>query len=213
MAKVKEGAKTEGVSSTDDALDQLVAIGKELSPEHERFCREFIIDDNQTRAYMRVYPDTKYFSAAASATRLLKDDKITDRILTLRDERNKRLEVSADRVLSELAKVAFSDPRKMFDDKGGLIPIHEMDADQAAIISSIEHESIITGRGEDRGEVGMVTKIKTNDKLKALELLGRYHKMFTDKVEQTGKDGGPIEMVIRPQVSREEWLKLHGMAE
>ena len=34
------------------------------------------------------------------------------------------------------------------------------------------------------------------DKLKALELVGKYHKLFTDKVEQTGKDGGPQEFDI-----------------
>jgi len=31
------------------------------------------------------------------------------------------------------------------------------------------------------------------DKIKALDLLGRYHKLFTEKVEHTGRDGGPIE--------------------
>ena len=33
---------------------------------------------------------------------------------------------------------------------------------------------------------------KDNDKLKAYELLGKYLKLFTDKTELSGKDGGPI---------------------
>ena len=78
---------------------------KELSPQHDRFCREYIIDENAVRAYQRAYRESQatYESAAASATRLLKNAKIQTRIEELRNERNKRLEVSADRVLAELA--------------------------------------------------------------------------------------------------------------
>jgi uncharacterized Fe-S cluster-containing protein len=36
---------------------------------------------------------------------------------------------------------------------------------------------------------------KTNERLKAAELLGKRHRLFTDKVELTGKDGGAIELV------------------
>lgn len=34
---------------------------------------------------------------------------------------------------------------------------------------------------------------RDGDRIKAWELLGKYLKLFTDKTEVTGKDGGPIE--------------------
>lgn len=37
--------------------------------------------------------------------------------------------------------------------------------------------------------------LRLGDKIKSLELIGKYHKLFTDKTEVTGKDGGPIETV------------------
>lgn len=56
---------------------------------------------------------------------------------------------------------------------------------------------------------------KLNEALRANELLGKHLKLFTDKTELTGKDGAPIEtvteVVIRPQITREEWLAIHGM--
>ena len=36
---------------------------------------------------------------------------------------------------------------------------------------------------------------KQNDKLKALELLGKHLKLFTEKVEHTGEGGGPVRIV------------------
>jgi phage terminase small subunit len=37
-----------------------------------------------------------------------------------------------------------------------------------------------------------VIEFKLADKKGPLELLGKYHKLFTDKVEHTGKDGEPL---------------------
>jgi len=165
---------------------------KTLSPQHDRFCREYIVDENAVRAYQRAYKESPatYESAAASATRLLKDVKIQDRIQKLREERNKRLEVSADKILAELSKLAFSDPRAMFDDDGQLKPVTELDADVAAAISSID----VTQSG---------VKVRMADKRAALELLGRNLSMWKD----VGSKENPAEMVhrvervmVRPQI-------------
>ena len=50
----------------------------------------------------------------------------------------------------------------------------------------------LRGTGRDREKVGVTRKVKFWDKPRALELLGKYLKMFTDKFEHTGKNGGPI---------------------
>lgn len=166
---------------------------KALSPQHDRFCREFIIDENAVRAYQRAYKESlaTYESAAASATRLLKDVKIQARIEMLRAERNKRLEISADRVLTELAKLAFYDPRNLFDDDGRLKPISDLDPDHAAVIAGIETVHKIVG--DDKDGLSVLTKIKLPDKKGALELIGRNMAMWKD----VGSKENPAEMVHR----------------
>lgn len=160
---------------------------KELSPQHDRFCREYIIDENAVRAYQRSYPNSGYNAAAVSAHELLKKTKIAARIEELRDERNKRLEVSADRVLAELAKLAFYNPRDLFDDDGRLKPITEMDPDSSAVIAGIETRHEITEKGDDKtADITVLTKIKLSDKGVNLERLGRHLKLFTDKVDHSG---------------------------
>jgi phage terminase small subunit len=54
------------------------------------------------------------------------------------EERQQRLDISVDRVLQELARIAFFDPRKLFNHDGSLKDITELDADTAAAIASVE---------------------------------------------------------------------------
>ncbi len=164
---------------------------KSLSPQHDRFCREFIIDENAVRAYQRAYPNSGYESARVSACELLAKPNVQDRIQELREERNKRLDISADRVLAELAKLAFYDPRNLFDDDGRLKTITEMDADAAAVIAGIESTHKIVG--EDKDGIAVLTKIKLPDKKSALELIGRSLAMWKD----VGSKENPAEMVHR----------------
>lgn len=158
-----------------------------LTDKEEWLCREFVADagENQTRAYARVYPGTTYESARVLASKLFAKVNIQSRIAELRVERNKRLEISADRVLLELSKLAFYDPRGFFDEDGRLKPLGELDPDQAAVIGGIETFHKVTG--EDGDGMCITTKIKLPEKKGALELIGRNLKMWTDKVEVSGE--------------------------
>jgi phage terminase small subunit len=162
------------------------SIKTELEPltsKEDRLCRELICDfaENQTRAYMHAYGTEKYDSARTEASKVFAKPNIKKRIAELREERNKRLEISGDRVLSEIAKLSFYDPRAFFDSDGRLKPIDEIDPDHAAIIGGIEtlHKVI----GDDKDGMAVITKIKLADKGANLERLGKYFKLFTDKSE------------------------------
>ena len=111
-----------------------------LSDKEEQLCREFICDyaENQVRSYMHVYGTENYDSARTKSSQVFAKVNIKKRIAELRAERNKRLEITADRVLAEIAKLAFYDPRSFFDAYGRLKPLDELTADQAAIIGGIE---------------------------------------------------------------------------
>lgn len=180
-------------------------IEEPLTDKEEQLCLEFICDyaENQVRSYMHVYGTENYNSARTESSKFFAKPNIKRRIAELRAERNKRLEITGDRVLAEIAKLAFYDPRSFFDSDGRLKPIDELTADQAAIIGGIEtiHKVV----GDEKDGVAIVTKIKMADKGANLERLGRNLKLFTDKTEHTGPDGGPLKVM---DVTDEELLAI-----
>jgi phage terminase small subunit len=154
-----------------------------LTEKEELLCREFVCDfaENQTRAYHHVWPNVTYESARTLAAKLFAKVRIKNRVAELRADRNKRLEISGDRVLSELAKLSFYDPRGFFDADMRLKPMDEIDPDHAAIIAGIETLHKVVGDEKDGQNV--LTKIKLPDKGANLERLGKYFKLFTEKHE------------------------------
>lgn len=191
MAKGKDKGETEkkincqlpgaDMLEAGKSVDEIMqALQDDLSPEHDRFCREYILDDNQTRAYMRAYPDSSYGAAAVSAHHLLKNPKICARIGTLRAERNKRLEVSADKVLRRLEARASVTPRDLYKPDGSFIPIHELHPDVAIGIKSVEVTELFEGQGEDKQAVGLIRKITMFDGKASDELIGRNLSMWKD---------------------------------
>lgn len=62
---------------------------------------------------------------------------------------------------------------------------------ELADIAKSEWRDFIEVSHDEEGNVKV--KMRLADKIKALELLGRNHKLFTDKIEASGPDGKPIE--------------------
>lgn len=167
--------------SPQEVMEELEKKGKiELSPEHEIFCIELSVENNQTKAYMRAYPDSGYNAAAASATALLKNPKIKARVEQLRDERKARLNLDGDKLLQMIYNNAHANMRDLYRPDGSLIPITELHPDIAATIQQIEIEEIYAGRGDERTAIGVVKKYKLVDRLKAAELVGRNLMLWKD---------------------------------
>ncbi len=166
-----------------------------LSAKEEQLCREFIADfaGNQVRSYMHVFGTENYDSARTKSSQVFAKVNIKNRIAELQQERNKRLEITGDRVLREIAKLAFYDPRNFFDEDMRLKPINELDPDHAAIIAGIETLHKTVG-GEKDGCV-VLTKIKMADKGANLERLGKHFKLFTEKHEH-GIDSETAELIL-----------------
>ncbi len=111
----------------------------------------------------------------------LKNLKIRARIDKAMAERSKRTGVNADRVVRELARVAFVNASDVIDMNKATV-IDGACADDTAAISSVKVKNIPT----DDGEI-VEREIRLADKLKALELLGKHIGMFTDRVEVKGQ--------------------------
>ena len=149
----------------------------------EDFARAYIANGkNGTQAAIAVGYSAK--TARSQAARLLTDVSLRSLIDELEKKHAERAGLSIERTLQEVARLAYADPRKMFRADGSLIPIHEMDADTAAAVASIEHDSI---KGLDEAETGRTTKIKVWDKNAALEKAMKHLGLYEKDNSQRGE--------------------------
>jgi phage terminase small subunit len=171
-------------------------MGLELNQKQELFIAEYLVDRNATRAYKAAgYSEN---GASVGASKLLANAKVQARIAEIHDKRLKNLDITAERVLSELAKIGFAnmlDYLRFGEGGNTTVDLAKLTYDQGAAIQEVTIEEFMerTGPGKEDVERVKRTKFKIGDKLRALEMLGRHLKLFTEKVEVTGKNGGPIE--------------------
>ena len=160
------------------------------------FVREYVKDFNGARAAIAAGYSKN--GAKVRSSVLLTKGNVQAMVKEALDKRNEKVELTAEWIIRQLMLVAGTDLKKAFDEEGRLLPIHEMPDDVAKTISSIEVETDTAKykNAEDGEEgnisVGVTTKIKRYDKVRALELLGRHKGIFKDKLELTGKGGGPV---------------------
>lgn len=165
-------------------------MARKLTEKQKRFCDEYLIDLNGTRSYKAAYLSVKKdATAAAAATRLLRNVKVAVYISGCMLAREKRTEITQDRVLREYAKIAFFDPRKLFYDDGTPKGISQLDDDTAAALAGldvIENWEYDDKEGK-KVKNGHTKKYKITEKKGALDSLARHLGMFTDKVQITGE--------------------------
>ena len=160
-----------------------------MTNAQKRFCDEYLVDLNATRAYKVAYSRCKKDeTASVNGSKLLRNTKVQEYISKKQKEIEKRTEVTQDMVIQELAKIAFLDIRKLYTENGQLKNIADIDSDTAGAISSLETLEEYDGYGDDREKIGDTKKVKVLDKTKALELLGRHLGMFNDKLDVNIKE-------------------------
>lgn len=144
-----------------------------MTKKQERFVEEFLIDLNGTQAAIRTGYSPK--TANEQASRLLANVNVKAAIDKAMAERSKRTGVTADRVVEELAKIAFI---KMTDvvDRNGKIK-EDAAPEDLACIESIKYKS----SESDTGSM-IEREVKVSSKLKALELLGKHLGMYQNNV-------------------------------
>lgn len=155
---------------------------------YEIFCREYVIDLNGARAAIAAGYSEK--AAKEQASELLTKPNVQAKINELLAKKASKLDISAEKVLMELRKLAFFDPRCLYREDGSPKPVNELDEESAAAIEGIDIEDIYQhfGRGQSQ-KVGVVKRYRLASKGQNLERLGRHLKLFTDKVEVSGLEG------------------------
>ena len=148
-----------------------------MTEKQKIFADEYLIDLNATRAYRKAYPSVKKDETAAQAgSRMLRNVKVAEYIAERMQARQERTEITQDKVLEELAAIAFAratDYAEVRDDQVFIKDTAGLSENQIKAIAGIK-----------QGKFGI--EVKLNDKEKALELLGRHLGMFKDRVEVSG---------------------------
>ena len=102
-------------------------------------------------------------------------------------------DANRERWLREVASQSFFDPAQVFDADGGLLPIHSIPKEARLCIAGLEVEELYDYvQGEGRTTKGVVRKVRFRDKAPFVNMLGKFLKVLTDRVEHTGKDGGAL---------------------
>ena len=145
-----------------------------LTPKQQRFVEEYLIDLNATQSAIRAGYSEK--TASEQGSRMLGNVKVQAAIQEAQNKRTERTEITQDYVLSNIQKVI------------------ERCMQQEAV--QARDGSPLLVEGPD-GDLACLFEFKENGALKGLELLGKHLGMFKDKIEHTGKDGGPIDLSLK----------------
>ena len=164
-----------------------------LTAKQIRFVDEYMVDFNATQAAIRAGYKAK--TAHVIGAENLRKPKIAEEIARRQKDLQRRTEVTQDRVVKELARIAFAniadyvhvETQTRTKDDGTettyqivmLSETEDLSADQRAALATVKQS--VNG-----------VEIKLHDKIKALELLGRHIGMFNDKLSLSGTDGGPL---------------------
>lgn len=168
---------------------------KRLTGLQEAFAQQYLVDLNGTAAAERAgYSKAR---AAQSASDLLSNPAVQKRIAELQSERTTRLQITQDRVLLEVSRIAFLDIRRALNDDGSLKAITELDDDTAAAISGLDLLEEFAGSGEERMQIGWTKKLKLADKKGSLELLMRHMGMLNDKLKLQGDAANPLVLLLQ----------------
>jgi phage terminase small subunit len=159
-----------------------------LTAKMERFCQEFLVDMNATKAAIRAGYSEK--TAHVIGQENLRKPVIMERLAELQQKTLHKLEVTRERIMEEYAKIGFSDITDYLEveeydakdyDNGGfrketrviIHPTEDMPKRKTAAIAEVRQ----TKEG---------IAIKLHDKKGALDSMARYLGMFKDKLEVTG---------------------------
>lgn len=171
-----------------------------LTAKQKRFCDEYLIDLNATQAAIRAgYSEKTAYRTGADN---LRKPQIEEYIAKRQKELSRSTEITQERVIKELALIAFSNnadyahvvEKKMQVEAGGVL-VDVLDKDGKPVMYRTVEPVLTEELTEEQKRALAVIKkgrdgleVKSCDKVKALELLGKHLGIFTDKIEANVND-------------------------
>lgn len=161
-----------------------------LTPKQARFVEEYLIDLNATQAAIRAGYSER--TARQQGQRMLTNVDIAAAITAAQCNRSQRLGIDADWVLARLHTEATADLADILDEAGAIKPVADWPLIwRQGLVAGIDvQEDMVEGV-----KVGQTVKLRLSDRIKRIELIGKHVDVgaFRERVEHTGKNGGPIE--------------------
>lgn len=140
----------------------------------ETFCQAIMSGKTQSDAYREAFPKSQKWKNEAvhnKAYEFAQLGEVRVRLEELARQQASKYEQDVGKIMDVLRSIAFSDPRKLFDEHGKLKPLKEIPEDVLCAVSSIE----VDGNGKMR------TRVLSNvERMRALDLLGRFYKIWSE---------------------------------
>lgn len=169
------------------------AAGESLTPGEARFALEIVAGKTPEDAWGIAYSNMSLgaYQRRSNGNAMLRKERVRDRIRALQApvirEALSAAEISFEKTFFENARIAFSDPRRLFDSSGQLLPVHQLDDDTAAAISSIEVRQILATGTDGEPQPVQVTKIRLWDKGSAVERFMRHFGAYSSEIDQQAR--------------------------
>lgn len=166
-----------------------------LKESHQRFADKYFETLNGTQS--AIYAGYAEASARIEASRLLDREDVQAYLQQLRAVLEEKTGISAQKVLNEIAKIAFADIRNFYKGDDQLKAITDLDDNEAAALMSVKMYEEYT----PDGPIGMNKEIKMYNKLDGLEKLARHLGLFEKDNRQKSTDSDKTMKVeiIRPK--------------
>ena len=150
---------------------------KTLDLRQKRFCEEYIIDWNGTRAAIAAGYSKK--TATVKASQLLTKVNIKGYILECKNKIEELAGISKLKAIKQLSRMAFADISEAYNDDGTLKPLSQMSDDLKATFEGVETMTV--------GEMSEVQKLKIASKRGAIQDLAKMLGWNeAEKIEHSG---------------------------
>ena len=172
---------------------------KKPTKKQSLFIKEYMVDRNQTKAAIRA--GFSMNRASATGAELVAKSNIKRLIDIEIENQNIRLEISADRTILEISRLATFDPRRMYDADGRLLTIPELDDDTAACIGGMKQTTIYPKAAHLEKKI--VTEYTINNKGQALNMLKEIQKLADVTADLNPAESIEIQFVTKSARRRE----------
>jgi phage terminase small subunit len=171
-----------------------------LTARQQRFVEEYLVDLNATKAAERAGYSPR--AARMHGSRLMMNDDIAGAIFEAQQARARRTDITADRVVQELAVIAFSDLGEVFDNESGTLRMRRFSEMSEHVRRALESVR------EQPTEKGVILSVKLHSKVAALKMLADHLGM--DAPKKVRVDGNLGMRVLTPEMADEIRRKILG---
>lgn len=152
-----------------------------LSRKHARFVSEYLKDLSAVQAAIRAGYSKK--TARVQGPRLLSNAAVAKAVAEGSAKQLAKNDLTADRILEEMRRLALFDIRDYFTKDGKLKPITDISEQARSAIAGFEVARANLNPKDGKMSEEWLHKIKLNDKTKSLEMLAKYFGLLTEKVD------------------------------